>query len=39
MTAETDFVHRTLPAGDVDLHVVEIGEGEPVILIHGFPQH
>jgi pimeloyl-ACP methyl ester carboxylesterase len=36
---ETDFRHRTLNVGEVDLHVVELGQGEPVVLVHGFPQH
>lgn len=34
-----DFRHRTLTVGEVDLHTVELGQGEPVVLIHGFPQH
>jgi pimeloyl-ACP methyl ester carboxylesterase len=34
-----DFRHRTLTVGDIDLHAVEIGSGDPVVLIHGFPQH
>jgi pimeloyl-ACP methyl ester carboxylesterase len=38
MTNE-DFRHRTLTVGDVDLHVVELGDGPPVVLVHGFPQH
>jgi pimeloyl-ACP methyl ester carboxylesterase len=33
------FTHRTLTVEDVDIHAVECGTGEPVILIHGFPQH
>jgi pimeloyl-ACP methyl ester carboxylesterase len=28
---------RTLTRGDVELHVVEEGEGYPVVLVHGFP--
>ena len=28
---------RTVARGDVDLHVVEAGEGFPVVLAHGFP--
>jgi pimeloyl-ACP methyl ester carboxylesterase len=35
----TDFQHRTLTVGDIDIHVVELGQGEPVVLVHGFPQH
>jgi pimeloyl-ACP methyl ester carboxylesterase len=36
---DVDFQHRTLTVGAVDLHVVELGAGEPVVLVHGFPQH
>ena len=28
---------RTVVRGDVELHVVEVGEGFPVVLAHGFP--
>lgn len=31
--------HRFVAAGGVRLHVAEAGEGEPVVLLHGFPQH
>lgn len=37
--ANDGFLHRTLSVGDVDLHAVELGQGEPVVLVHGFPQH
>ncbi len=37
--SDADFRHATHTIGEVDLHVVEIGAGEPVVLIHGFPQH
>lgn len=30
--------HRTVNAGAVSLHVVTAGEGEPVVLLHGFPE-
>jgi pimeloyl-ACP methyl ester carboxylesterase len=30
--------HRTVTTNGVDLHVVEAGEGPPVILAHGFPE-
>ncbi|HEV3229747.1 MAG TPA: alpha/beta hydrolase [Solirubrobacteraceae bacterium] len=30
--------HRRVPAGDIELHVAEVGEGRPVILCHGFPE-
>jgi pimeloyl-ACP methyl ester carboxylesterase len=39
MMNDQSFQHRTLTVGDVDLHVVELGQGEPVVLVHGFPQH
>jgi pimeloyl-ACP methyl ester carboxylesterase len=35
----TPFQHRTLTVGDIDMHVVELGQGKPVVLVHGFPQH
>ena len=31
--------HRTVAAGDVNLHVAEAGEGPPLLLVHGWPQH
>jgi pimeloyl-ACP methyl ester carboxylesterase len=31
--------HRQVSAGGVGLHVAEFGAGEPVVLLHGFPQH
>lgn len=37
--AQDNFLHRTRSVGDVDLHIVELGRGEPVVLVHGFPQH
>jgi pimeloyl-ACP methyl ester carboxylesterase len=36
---QDDFQHRTVTVGAVDLHVVELGAGSPVVLVHGFPQH
>lgn len=30
--------HRTVGVGAVSLHVVTAGEGEPVVLLHGFPE-
>jgi pimeloyl-ACP methyl ester carboxylesterase len=29
--------HRTIRAGDVDAHVAEVGDGPPVVLLHGNP--
>jgi pimeloyl-ACP methyl ester carboxylesterase len=35
---EAGVSHRTVQLGDIELHVAEQGEGEPVVLIHGFPE-
>lgn len=34
----TALRHRTEHVNDVDLHMVEIGEGPLVLLVHGFPE-
>ena len=31
--------HRRVNAGRLTLHVAELGEGEPVLLVHGFPSY
>jgi pimeloyl-ACP methyl ester carboxylesterase len=31
--------HRDVVAGSVRLHVAEAGEGPPLLLLHGWPQH
>ena len=31
--------HRDVVVGDVRLHVAEAGEGPPLVLLHGWPQH
>jgi pimeloyl-ACP methyl ester carboxylesterase len=31
--------HRQVRAGDITMHVAEAGEGEAVLLLHGWPQH
>lgn len=31
--------HRYLDAGGLRMHVAEAGEGDPVLLLHGWPQH
>jgi pimeloyl-ACP methyl ester carboxylesterase len=31
--------HRTVDAGGLAVHVAEAGEGPPLVLLHGWPQH
>jgi len=31
--------HRYVDVGDVRLHVAEAGDGPPLVLVHGWPQH
>jgi pimeloyl-ACP methyl ester carboxylesterase len=31
--------HRHVVAGDLRMHVAEAGQGDPVVLLHGWPQH
>ncbi len=31
--------HRRVNAGRLTLHVAEVGEGEPVLFVHGFPSY
>ena len=31
--------HRYVDAGGLRVHLAEAGEGEPVLLLHGWPQH
>jgi pimeloyl-ACP methyl ester carboxylesterase len=31
--------HRTVQVGDLAVHVAEAGAGEPLVLLHGWPQH
>lgn len=31
--------HRFVTLGDVRFHVAEAGVGEPLVLLHGWPQH
>ena len=30
--------HRTLPVGDIDVHVAQAGQGPPVVMLHGCPE-
>src|SRR5687767_8554086 len=37
--ADTGSVtHRTVKTNGINMHVAEMGEGEPVIFAHGFPE-
>lgn len=38
MTERTGIRSRTVTANGLRLHVTETGEGNPVLLLHGFPQ-
>jgi pimeloyl-ACP methyl ester carboxylesterase len=31
--------HRRVRAGAIEMHVAEAGEGPPLLLVHGWPQH
>jgi pimeloyl-ACP methyl ester carboxylesterase len=31
--------HRFVRVGEIEMHVAESGAGEPVVLLHGWPQH
>jgi pimeloyl-ACP methyl ester carboxylesterase len=31
--------HRTVAARGIEFHVAEAGAGEPIVLVHGWPQH
>ena len=31
--------HRQVQVGDLSVHVAEAGQGEPLVLLHGWPQH
>ena len=34
----TELTHHTVPVRGIDVHVVEAGEGPPLVLQHGYPQ-
>src|SRR6266851_3074817 len=38
MVTESDFTHHTIALDDVRLHYVTAGRGDPVVLLHGWPQ-
>jgi pimeloyl-ACP methyl ester carboxylesterase len=31
--------HRWVRAGELDVHIAEAGDGPPLVLLHGWPQH
>lgn len=31
--------HQQVKAGDIELHAAIAGEGDPIVLVHGWPQH
>jgi pimeloyl-ACP methyl ester carboxylesterase len=38
MTSEPEFIHHTAQVGGLEWHWVEMGEGDPVVLLHGIPE-
>jgi pimeloyl-ACP methyl ester carboxylesterase len=38
MSEESKFEHHTVALGEVTLHYVTIGTGDPLVLLHGWPQ-
>lgn len=39
MPAVAGVTHRTVQVGELAVHVAEAGSGEPLVLLHGWPQH
>ena len=39
LPAVSGVTHRTVQVGDLAVHVAEAGAGEPLVLLHGWPQH
>lgn len=37
-TDDSTFTHHTAAVNDVRLHYVRAGKGDPVVLLHGWPQ-
>ncbi len=35
----TPVNHRFVDIGDIKIHIAEAGEGEPLFMLHGWPQH
>jgi len=35
----TGVTHRQVDVGGLSVHVAEAGQGEPLVLLHGWPQH
>ncbi|GHO64433.1 hypothetical protein KSC_033250 [Ktedonobacter sp. SOSP1-52] len=38
MSLSTAFEHHTAQVGDVTIHYVRMGDGAPLVLLHGWPQ-
>src|SRR6059058_6686702 len=34
-----EVTHRYVDIGGLRMHVAEAGEGEPLVMLHGWPQH
>ena len=39
LPAVDGVTHRTVQVGELAVHVAEAGEGMPLVLLHGWPQH
>lgn len=39
LPALAGVTHRTVQVADLAVHVAEAGSGEPLVLLHGWPQH
>ena len=39
LPAVPGVTHRTVQVGELAVHVAEAGTGEPLVLLHGWPQH
>lgn len=39
LPAASGFEHRVVETPGLRVHVAAMGEGEPVLMLHGFPQH